>query len=161
MPDDPLVKKRATLLQIGKVYKELGEIDQALAAFQQVLQLDENYDEAYDELGQIYQEEGELEKALQAKRRALELSPENGDYSYYVGTLLFKLGRPGEAIAYLEKAKKNVRGFMAYITISVAACCGWAHQRGKTLLDHCRQHAKSQFAAWRGKDERQIARYSG
>jgi len=106
-PDDPLVKKRASLLQMGKVYKELGEIDKALAAFQQVVQLDENCHEVYDEIGHIYQENGQLEKALHAKMRALELNPENDEYSYYVGALLFQLGRPGEAIPYLEKVKEK------------------------------------------------------
>ncbi len=105
LPDTPLPKQRAILLQTGRAHKELGEIDKARAAFQQVVVVDENFAEGYAELGQIYQEEGELEKALAAQMHALELQLENGDYSYYVGALLVQLGRPSDAVAHLEKAK--------------------------------------------------------
>lgn len=105
LPNDAVEKKRALLLQIGRVRKELGESEAALAALQEAVALDEKFPEAHDELGQIYQEQGEFERALLARQRALELQPENGDYAYYLGALLVQLGRANEALSHLEKAR--------------------------------------------------------
>ncbi len=104
-PDDPVIKKQATLLQIGKVHKELGELDQAKAVLEQAIALDANHDEVNSELSQIYEEEGEIELALEAGLKALELKPESPDYQYFAGVLLYKAERPQEAITLLEKAK--------------------------------------------------------
>ncbi len=105
LPNDAVEKKRALLLQMGRVRKELGEIEAALAALQEAVALDEKFHDAHDELAQIYQEQGELARALVARQRALELQPENGDYAYYLGALLVQLGRSKEALPYLEKAQ--------------------------------------------------------
>lgn len=105
--DDPLAKRRATLLQLGRTYEELGRVDSALAVFREAVQLDSTFAEAYSELGQIYEENGAYERALEAQQRALELDPENMDYRYYVGVLLFRLGRADEAIAHLERVKER------------------------------------------------------
>ena len=101
---DPSEKKRALLLQIGRVHKELRELESALAALREAVNLDEKFHEAHDELGQIYQEQGELERALAERTRAMELQPENGEYAYYLGALFVQLGRAQEALPYLEKA---------------------------------------------------------
>lgn len=102
---DDLEKKRALLLQIGRVHRELRELESALAALREAVTLDEKFHEAHDELGQIYQEQGELERALAERQRATELQPENGDYAYYLGALLVQLGRQNEALPHLEKAR--------------------------------------------------------
>lgn len=104
-PNDPLTTKRAVLLQIGKAHRELGENELARVALLQALQINENFDEAYDELGRVYEDEGDLEKAYASRHRALELKPANLDYSYYLGAVLVKLGRYSEAITHLEKVR--------------------------------------------------------
>ena len=45
-----------------------------------------------------------FEKALEYQQRALRLNPENGDYHYYVGALLYQLGEMERAIPYLTTA---------------------------------------------------------
>ena len=107
----PDANRVALLMQMGNVFRELGEADSARAAFQKVIARDERSDLAYDALGQVYQEEGELENALEARKRALELNPNNGGYAYHVGSLLFQLGRPADAIEYLEQSKRKLPWF--------------------------------------------------
>jgi tetratricopeptide (TPR) repeat protein len=103
-PDDPLEKKRAIFMQIGRCHKRLGQIEEAVATFQLVVELDKNYHEVYNDLGEIYQQDGEYEKALKTRMRALELAPGTSEYAYYVGILLYKLERYEEAIVYLRQA---------------------------------------------------------
>ncbi len=72
----------------------------------------------------MYQEEGELELALAAKLRAYELNPENGNYAYNVGAVLYLLGRPAEAIHYLEESREKLPWFY-----------GSYYNLGRSLID--------------------------
>ena len=97
-------EKCAILIQMGRARKHLGEIDEAILAFEEVLKLNESHKEVYNDLGHIYNENGELIKALEYQRRALKLNPDEGQYHYYVGALLYQLGEMEKAIPYLTTA---------------------------------------------------------
>ena len=103
-PGDSKEKKCAILMQMGRAHKNLGEIEEAISAFEQIIKLDVNHVEVNNDLGHIYRENGEFEKALEYQMRALELDPENGEYHYHVGTLLYQLGEMDKAIPYLTTA---------------------------------------------------------
>jgi superkiller protein 3 len=103
-PGDSKKEKCAILMQMGRAHKNLGEIDEAISAFEHVIKLDENFVEVYNDLGHIYSENGEFEKALEYQMQAMKLEPENGEYHYYVGTLLYQLGEMEKAIPYLTTA---------------------------------------------------------
>lgn len=102
--NDSKKEKCAILMQMGRAHKNLGEVAEAISAFERVVKLDENYVEVYNDLGHIYKESGEFEKALACQRQALQLDPENGEYHYYVGALLYQLGEMEQAIPYLTTA---------------------------------------------------------
>ena len=59
-PSDSKKEKCAILLQMGRAHKNLGEVDEAIAAFEQVIKLDENNVEVYNDLGHTYNENGEF-----------------------------------------------------------------------------------------------------
>jgi tetratricopeptide (TPR) repeat protein len=103
-PGNSKKEKCAIQMQMGRAHKNLGEIDKAISAFEQVIKLDENYVEVYNDLGHIYSENGEFEKALEYQMQALKREPQNGEYHYYVGTLLYQLGEMEKAIPYLTTA---------------------------------------------------------
>ncbi len=109
--DTPMEHRLAVWMQVGNIHRQLGEIDEAQAAYDRALSEDSTFDHAFDALGQLYQEDGELDKALKARQRALDLKPENGGYAYHVGSLLFQLDRPDEAIPFLEKARQKLPWF--------------------------------------------------
>ena len=123
-PDTLLENKHALWMQMGNVYRELGETDEARAAYEKILAVDEGFDLAYDAIGQLYQEEGDFDSALEARKRALELNPENGGYAYHVGALLYQLGRPAEAIPYLEQSRQKLPWFY-----------GSYYNLGRSLID--------------------------
>lgn len=123
-PDTLLENKRALWMQMGNVYKELGETDEARAAYEKILVVDEGFDLAYDAIGQLYQEEGDFDSALEARMRALELKPKNGGYAYHVGALLYHLGQPAEAIPYLEQSRQKLPWFY-----------GSYYNLGRSLID--------------------------
>lgn len=102
--EDSAEEKCAILMQMGRAHKNLGDIKEAISAFKQVIKLNKNHLEVYNDLGHIYRENGELEKALQYQMRALALDPQNADYHYYVGALLYQLGEMDRAISYLKTA---------------------------------------------------------
>ena len=98
------VRHRTALLQLGRVYFELGNMDSALLAYEEAIVIDPSYAEAYSDLGVLYRDNGDYEKAIVYWRRALELDPEDVDYHYFLGLLLWQTGRAEEAIGYLKMA---------------------------------------------------------
>lgn len=93
--------RSSIMLQIGRVYTELGKVDSALQAYQQAIALDSSYATTYMRLGQIYKDDGELEKALEYSRKGLNLDPDNLNYQYVVGSILLLTGQAKEAVDYL------------------------------------------------------------
>ncbi|MGD9719937.1 MAG: tetratricopeptide repeat protein [Pirellulales bacterium] len=61
---------------LGEAYRELGEDDQAAAAYQQALALEPNFAEALNNLGTIYQHRGQLKEAVELFDRALACRPD-------------------------------------------------------------------------------------
>lgn len=123
-PDTLLENKRALWMQMGNVYRELGETDEARTAYEKILAVDQEFDLAYDAIGQLYQEDGDFDSALEARKQALELNPENGGYAYHVGALLYQLGQPSEAIPYLEQSRQKLPWFY-----------GSYYNLGRSLID--------------------------
>ncbi len=93
----------AALHQIGRVYAKLGKPDSARVVYEQALKTDSTFTTAYLRLAELYKEEGELDRALKFARRGLQLEPENLNYQYFIGALLFSRGDLSEAVAQLEQ----------------------------------------------------------
>ena len=98
------------LLQLGRTYTELGEIDSAEQTYLQAIAIDGSYAEAYGDLGYLFKDNGEFKEALKYSRRALSLDPENADYNYLLGSLLLQTGQTQKAIVYLEMVLKRRPG---------------------------------------------------
>jgi Tfp pilus assembly protein PilF len=65
--------------------------------------------EAYTFLGWTYHFQGKIEDAIAECKRAIELDPEFGNPYNDIGVYLIDLGRPDEAIPWLEQAIKAKR----------------------------------------------------
>ena len=59
----------------GLVYKNMEDLDQAIAAYGQAIALDPEYIGAYNNRGRAYQQKGELELAVNDFTAALEVDP--------------------------------------------------------------------------------------
>ncbi|MDQ7039590.1 MAG: tetratricopeptide repeat protein [Rhodothermus sp.] len=94
--------RAAAWLQLGHIYRELGQLDSAAIGFQKALARDSTLAEAWDGLRQVYELEGRLPEALTAARRAQRQAPGDPAYWLALGTLLARLGHMEEAITWLE-----------------------------------------------------------
>ena len=85
------------MLELGRAYARLGEPDSARMAYEQALVLDSTNATAYMWLGQLHEELGEFEQALTYSREGLRLRPDDLDYKYIIGSLLYRSGQVDEA----------------------------------------------------------------
>lgn len=95
------------LLQIGRAHAQLGEVERAREAYEQVLAADATptateQAAAYVRLSQLRGEEGAFEVALRYAHRALELAPDDLDYQYLTGYFSFRAGQLEEAVELLK-----------------------------------------------------------
>ena len=88
---------------MAKAYVELGKTDSARIAFEQALEMDSTYAQAYLGLALLLEDIGDMEGSLSASQRALHHHPESMEFRFNVGSALVKLGRPEEAVEYLKE----------------------------------------------------------
>src|SRR5437762_1072148 len=81
-----------------------GDYDRAVELYQSSLELHPTA-EAHTFLGWTYHFQGRIEEAIAECRLAIEIDPEFGNPYNDIGAYLIELGRPYEAIPWLERAK--------------------------------------------------------
>ncbi|WP_245771906.1 tetratricopeptide repeat protein [Rhodothermus profundi] len=96
------VLRAAAWVQLGHVYRELGQLDQAALSFQEALQLDSTLAEAWDGLRHVHELKGQLPEALAAARKAQQQAPYHPDYQLALGALLMRMGQPSAAARWLK-----------------------------------------------------------
>jgi tetratricopeptide (TPR) repeat protein len=62
--------------QLGNALQGLGESEQAIAAYQKILEINPNVAAAHFNLGSIWQMQGKYEEAIAAYQRAIKLKPD-------------------------------------------------------------------------------------
>ena len=92
-PDSP-----EAYFKLGNSYYEVGQWDQAVAAYQQAITLDPNYQAAYANLGVAYYQQQQFELAISQYKKALELNPNDNEVAYNLGAL------------YVQQALSSVEG---------------------------------------------------
>lgn len=81
-----------------------GKMNDAITAYEKLLQYDSMNSRAWSNLGLRYMEKGCMEEARNAYRNALMYNPDN-PYAYTnLGTYYLRLGEPGQALDYVLKA---------------------------------------------------------
>lgn len=107
MPDARIEVAR-DMVRRGYELQKQGELDLAADLYRQSIQLHPTA-EAYTCLGWTYRNRGRLEEAIQECKKAIDLDPSYGNPYNDIGAYLLELGRPDEAIPWLEKAVKCER----------------------------------------------------
>ncbi len=103
-------------INIGNSYREMGEYDQALAAYDKILekvkeekgsyQGDETAAKALANIGETYVKQGNLEKANEYLKQAIDNYPEDETLAFNVGKIFFAQGNTDKAIEYFLLAIK-------------------------------------------------------
>ncbi len=107
---------------LGVVYKRLGLLPDAVAAYQQAIKIQSQYPEAYYNLGLALREQGEFDRAEDAYRRALDAAPDFRDATYNLAVLYdLYLNEPEKAITHYEAYLASGGEGRDEVTIWIAA----------------------------------------
>lgn len=89
---------------LGSAFLKKGELDKAIAHFQESIEIKPDYVEAYGNLGLAHLQKREPDEAIRYFSKALERSPDLADLHNNFGNALAQKAQPKEAIAHYEKA---------------------------------------------------------
>jgi tetratricopeptide (TPR) repeat protein len=89
---------------LGSALVQSGRLDEAIAQFQEALNLYPHLAEAHNNLGNAFYRKGEVDEAMDQFQEALKISPSYPDASYNLGLALAQKGRLDKAIIEYQKA---------------------------------------------------------
>ena len=89
---------------MGASAAQIGQLDEAILAFQKAVSIKPDYVEAYINLGNAFQEKGNLEEAITSFEEALSIKPDYAEAYYNLGNALNHAGKRYEAIQAYNKA---------------------------------------------------------
>ena len=92
------------LNNLGKLYADAGEFDQALEVSWKAVRLNPGFSMAQNNLADIYRQKGDLEQAEKIYREALSRFPDFELPNAGLGELCLEQKRYDEALVYLQKA---------------------------------------------------------
>jgi len=92
-PDDT-----ETHLNLGTLYRELGQLEDAKNAFRFILRYDLTHIKALTELGLVCQEKGEIDSAILAFRKIVDINPMKTEAREKLGELYLIRGQVQEAV---------------------------------------------------------------
>ncbi len=110
-------------VNLGNALYDQGKLEEAIASYQQAIQLNPSYSIAYISLGNALYNQGKLEEAIASYQKAIQLNPSDAIAIAYInlGTALLAQEKLEEAIANYQKAiQLNPNYINAYIGLGLA-----------------------------------------
>jgi tetratricopeptide (TPR) repeat protein len=89
---------------LGGVLFQKGNVDEAIAQYQEALQINPNDAVVHNSLGSALFQKGGVDEAIAQYQTALQINPDFADAHYNFGIALFKMGQVDEAIVHYQKA---------------------------------------------------------
>lgn len=99
-------------INIANCYKEMGEVEKAIAAYSLMLDKlkeekgsyegDEGAARALSGIGEAYIKAGELDKAVTYLQQAIDIFPDDETLAFNIGEILFKQGESAKGIEYFK-----------------------------------------------------------
>ncbi|MCJ7488112.1 MAG: protein kinase [Candidatus Aminicenantes bacterium] len=110
-------REKAIITNVGIDYYGTGAYDQAIKAFNQVLELDPNYEPAHNMLGYTYLKMGEFSKAVEHLKKSASLLPGEANPLDSLGEAYFWMGRLDESAATYKQALEIKADFESAIFV--------------------------------------------
>ena len=101
-------ERAVELFERGCKARSAGRLDEAVALFRQSIEAKPTA-EAYTFLGWTYSGMGRYADAIAECRKAIEVDPDFGNPYNDIGAYLIELGRPDEAVPWLQRAMEAPR----------------------------------------------------
>jgi tetratricopeptide (TPR) repeat protein len=97
---------RSSLAQynLGCVLLQAGHLEEAMANFQQALQIDPTFADAHSNLGNLLLQKGKVDEAIAHLQKAVEIRPEFAEARSNLGGALLRKGQTEEAAAQFGQA---------------------------------------------------------
>ncbi len=92
---------------LGFVYVQNGQVDEAMIHYQEALQLKPDYADAHSNLGNAFRQKGQVDEALLQYKHALDIEPDFAEARNNLGNTLLQVGQVDEAIAHFQSALKS------------------------------------------------------
>jgi len=90
-------------LELGRLYKDQGQFQQAEEYFKKALEFNSKNDEVYFKLGSLYRDQGQSQQAEEYFKKTLELKPRNDRAYLELGRLYRDQGQFQQAEEYFKK----------------------------------------------------------
>lgn len=103
MPEDAKSAMARELCHRARQLQAQGDFEMAVEMLRRSIALEATA-EAHTALAWSYNRQGRQQDAIAECRKAIELDPERGDAYNDLGAYLIEMGRPEDAVQYLEKA---------------------------------------------------------
>lgn len=100
----PAMLKLGAWINYGSLKKAQGDVEGAIALFQQAIEADPTLAIAHYNLGTAHRARGYLDEAIAAYRQAIALHPGYAEAHQNLGVALFKLGQLPEALRAFQRA---------------------------------------------------------
>ena len=91
-------------LNLGIVLAQRGQENEAIAQFQQTLEIKPGYAKAHNDLGLALLQRRSVDEAIAQFQTVIEISPNDAEGYYNLGNALIQKGSVDEAIPYYQKA---------------------------------------------------------
>lgn len=92
------------LYKLGRMYKNLGDLDNSILALNQLIKIDSLNKIAYNELAYTYYENGSFEKAIDLIDQYIKIAPNEPNPYDSKGHLYYLNNQPAQAIVFFKKA---------------------------------------------------------
>ncbi len=132
----------ADLFQKATKLHTLAQLDEAIAAYQEVVRLDEHFHPAWYAQGCAWEKKGDDATALGCFQKALSLAPEHDEMHHNLGKVLHKLGLADEAMEKFQSALALGKGFLPRTAIATLIP-GSPRATNSTVLEARRSWAKT------------------
>lgn len=131
-------------LELARLYRKLGNLDEALNEFETVLELDPNRKLVYNDIGYLYADRGDFNSAIKYLDKYREMAPDEPNPYDSKGEILMRAGRLKEAEQQFRAAlaKWPTFGNSVNRLMELAVEKG-LYQQALTYLARTRELAKS------------------
>jgi tetratricopeptide (TPR) repeat protein len=89
---------------LGFIFSQKGQVDEAIAQLQKALEINPNDAEAHNNLGKAFVQKGQADEAMVQYQKALEIDPSIAEARYNLGNALLRKGSVDEAMVQYQKA---------------------------------------------------------